>query len=52
MPDPTEILDNVDLWVTQNGCHDTWLKTLTCALLDSGGVKCEALLLLGPLCQV
>ncbi|KAK6486135.1 serine-protein kinase ATM-like isoform X1 [Huso huso] len=52
MPDPTEILDNVDLWVPQNGCHDTWLKTLTCALLDSGGVKCEALLLLGPLCQV
>lgn len=45
-------LDNPNLWIPQSGSHDVWIKTLTCALLESGGVKSEVLQLLKPLCEV
>ncbi|XP_053166934.1 serine-protein kinase ATM [Hemicordylus capensis] len=45
-------LDNTNLWIPQNGSHDIWIKTLTCALLESEGVKSEILQLLKPLCEV
>ncbi|XP_062983150.1 serine-protein kinase ATM [Elgaria multicarinata webbii] len=45
-------LANANLWIPQSESHDVWIKTLTCALLDSGGVKSETLLLLKPLCEV
>ncbi|XP_077197706.1 serine-protein kinase ATM isoform X2 [Paroedura picta] len=49
---PLEDLDNTSLWIPQSGSHDVWIKTLTCALLDSGGVKSEVLQFLKPLCEV
>ncbi|XP_067889819.1 serine-protein kinase ATM isoform X3 [Heterodontus francisci] len=49
---PSENLDDDCLWIPQCGSHDTWLKTLTCALLDSGGVKNEVLHLIKPMCEV
>ncbi|XP_061484637.1 serine-protein kinase ATM isoform X2 [Rhineura floridana] len=49
---PSEDLDTVNLWIPQSESHDVWIKTLTCALLDSGRVKNEILLLLRPLCEV
>ncbi|XP_063286192.1 serine-protein kinase ATM [Pelobates fuscus] len=47
-----EILDDSSLWIAQNDSHESWLKNLTCAVLDSGGVKSEVLLLLKPMCEV
>ncbi|KAM8974926.1 serine-protein kinase ATM [Pelodytes ibericus] len=47
-----DILDDVMVWIPQNGSHESWLKKLTCSLLDSGAVKSEVLLLLRPMCQV
>ncbi|KAL8191035.1 UNVERIFIED_CONTAM: hypothetical protein K2H54_066883, partial [Gekko kuhli] len=47
-----EDLDNTSLWIPQSRSHDVWIKTLTCALLDSGGVKSEVLQFLKPLCEV
>ncbi|XP_069045887.1 serine-protein kinase ATM isoform X1 [Lepisosteus oculatus] len=47
-----EELDSAELWVPGRGHHDDWLRTLCTALLDSGGVRSEVLLLTGPLCQV
>ncbi|XP_072119204.1 serine-protein kinase ATM isoform X1 [Mobula birostris] len=49
---PSEKLDDGCLWIPQGANHDTWVKTLTCALLDSGGVKSEVLQLIKPLCEV
>uniref|UniRef100_A0A8D0HPH1 Uncharacterized protein n=1 Tax=Sphenodon punctatus TaxID=8508 RepID=A0A8D0HPH1_SPHPU len=49
---PSETLDSVSLWTPQSRSHDSWMKSLTFALLDSGGVKSEVLLLLKPLCEV
>ncbi|XP_051881916.1 serine-protein kinase ATM isoform X7 [Pristis pectinata] len=49
---PSEKLDDGCLWIPQGANHDTWLKTLTCALLDSGGVKSEVLKLIKPLCEI
>ncbi|XP_041054809.1 serine-protein kinase ATM isoform X1 [Carcharodon carcharias] len=49
---PSENLDDGCLWIPQCGNHDTWLKTLTCALLDSGGVRSEVLQLIKPMCEV
>nr|XP_014351298.1 PREDICTED: serine-protein kinase ATM [Latimeria chalumnae] len=51
-PDPPENLDDGALWIPQDENHDSWLKTLTCALLDSGGVKSEVLHLSRPMCEV
>uniref|UniRef100_A0A6J0UF85 non-specific serine/threonine protein kinase n=1 Tax=Pogona vitticeps TaxID=103695 RepID=A0A6J0UF85_9SAUR len=48
----SEDLDNTNLWIPQNESHEVWIKTLTCTLLDSGGVKNETLRLLKPLCEV
>ncbi|XP_057694572.1 serine-protein kinase ATM isoform X1 [Corythoichthys intestinalis] len=47
-----EKLENQDFWIPQIGSHTVWLKALCTALLDSGGVKSEALLLSRPLCLV
>ncbi|KAH0500698.1 Serine-protein kinase ATM [Microtus ochrogaster] len=47
-----EGLDDVNLWVPQSESHDIWIKTLTCAFLDSGGIKSEILQLLKPMCEV
>ncbi|XP_058519931.1 serine-protein kinase ATM [Ochotona princeps] len=49
---PLEGLDDMSLWIPQNENHDIWIKTLTCALLDSGGTKSEILQLLKPMCEV
>lgn len=45
-------LENQSLWNAQAGSHRSWLKALCTALLDSGGVRSEALLLARPLCVV
>ncbi|KAK7810840.1 LOW QUALITY PROTEIN: hypothetical protein U0070_020005 [Myodes glareolus] len=50
--DILEGLDDVNLWVPQSESHDIWIKTLTCAFLDSGGIKSEILQLLKPMCEV
>ncbi|XP_007934807.1 serine-protein kinase ATM [Orycteropus afer afer] len=49
---PLEDLDNTTLWIPQSENHDVWIKTLTCAFLDSGGIKSEVLQLLKPMCEV
>ncbi|KAF6332533.1 ATM serine/threonine kinase [Rhinolophus ferrumequinum] len=49
---PLEGLDDTNLWIPQNESHDIWIKTLTCAFLDSGGTKSEILQLLKPMCEV
>ncbi|XP_007447277.1 PREDICTED: serine-protein kinase ATM isoform X2 [Lipotes vexillifer] len=49
---PLEGLDNTSLWIPQSENHDIWLKTLTCAFLNSGGTKSEVLQLLKPMCEV
>ncbi|XP_047449742.1 serine-protein kinase ATM isoform X2 [Mugil cephalus] len=45
-------LESQEFWVPQAGGHKAWLKALCTALLDSGGVRSEALLLSRPLCLV
>lgn len=50
--DVFESLDDVNLWVPQGESHDIWIKTLTCAFLDSGGIQSEVLQLLKPMCEV
>ncbi|XP_041796006.1 serine-protein kinase ATM isoform X2 [Chelmon rostratus] len=45
-------LENQAFWIPQAGGHRAWLKALCTALLDSGGVRSEALLLSRPLCLV
>ncbi|XP_039987125.1 serine-protein kinase ATM [Xiphias gladius] len=47
-----EKLESQEFWTPQAGSHKAWLKALCTALLDSGGVKSEALLLSRPLCLV
>ncbi|KAM9318497.1 serine-protein kinase ATM [Pholidichthys leucotaenia] len=47
-----EKLEIQEFWIPQVGSHKAWLKSLCTSLLDSGGVRCEALLLSRPLCQV
>nr|XP_058924229.1 serine-protein kinase ATM isoform X1 [Kogia breviceps] len=49
---PLEVLDDTSLWIPQSENHDIWIKTLTCALLNSGGTKSEVLQLLKPMCEV
>ncbi|XP_029063541.1 serine-protein kinase ATM isoform X3 [Monodon monoceros] len=49
---PLEGLDDTSLWIPQSENHDIWLKTLTCAFLNSGGTKSEVLQLLKPMCEV
>ncbi|XP_029458325.1 serine-protein kinase ATM [Rhinatrema bivittatum] len=50
--EPPESLDDCCLWVPQSKGHDSWIKSLACTLLDSGGVKSEVLRLLRPMCEV
>lgn len=45
-------LESQEFWTPQAGAHQAWLKALCTALLDSGGVRREALLLSRPLCLV
>ncbi|KAM9358741.1 serine-protein kinase ATM [Symphorus nematophorus] len=47
-----EKLESPVFWIPQAGGHKAWLKALCTALLDSGGVRSEALLLSRPLCLV
>ncbi|TRZ04405.1 hypothetical protein DNTS_007633, partial [Danionella cerebrum] len=47
-----EKLDSPDLWSMHAEGHKDWLRNLCMALLDSGGVRNEALLLTRPLCEV
>ncbi|XP_070685735.1 serine-protein kinase ATM [Pempheris klunzingeri] len=47
-----EKLERQEFWISQTGGHKDWLKALCTALLDSGGVRSEALLLSRPLCLV
>ncbi|XP_059186754.1 serine-protein kinase ATM [Centropristis striata] len=47
-----EKLQSQEFWIPQAGGHKAWLKALCSALLDSGGVRSEALLLSRPLCLV
>ncbi|XP_072528166.1 serine-protein kinase ATM-like, partial [Salminus brasiliensis] len=51
-PSSRERLDSVDLWSVHPGQHKDWLRGLCTALLDSGGVQNEALLMTRPLCEV
>ncbi|KAJ8257146.1 hypothetical protein COCON_G00192980 [Conger conger] len=51
-PDSREQLESLALWDPQQGQHSDWLRRLCMALLDSGGVQSEALLLSRPLCKV
>eukprot|EP00064_Thunnus_orientalis_P011981 superscaffoldBa00001786_g12014 len=50
--DAKEKLESQEFWIPQAGGHKVWLKALCTALLDSGGVRTEALLLSRPLCLV
>lgn len=45
-------LESPGCWIPVVDGHKAWLKGLCTTLLDSGGVKSEALLLSRPLCQV
>ncbi|KAK0156293.1 Serine-protein kinase ATM [Merluccius polli] len=45
-------LESQELWVPQAGAHKRWLKSLCAALLESGGVRNQVLLLSRPLCLV
>ncbi|KAM4566592.1 serine-protein kinase ATM isoform 3-T3 [Odontesthes bonariensis] len=45
-------LESQEFWIPQTGSHKAWLKALCTALLDSGGVRSEALLLSRTLCEV
>ncbi|KAM9801505.1 serine-protein kinase ATM [Neosynchiropus ocellatus] len=47
-----EKLQSPEFWIPRVGGHKTWLRSLCTTLLDSGGVKCEALQLTRPLCLV
>ncbi|XP_045929347.1 serine-protein kinase ATM isoform X1 [Micropterus dolomieu] len=47
-----EKLESQEFWIPQAGGHKAWLKALCTALLDSRGVRNEALLLTRPLCLV
>uniref|UniRef100_A0A3B4ARZ4 non-specific serine/threonine protein kinase n=1 Tax=Periophthalmus magnuspinnatus TaxID=409849 RepID=A0A3B4ARZ4_9GOBI len=50
--DAREKLQNQGFWIPEVGGHKAWLTSLCTALLDSGGVRNEALLLTRPLCLV
>lgn len=45
-------LQNQEVWIPKAGTHRAWVKALCTALLDSGGVRSEPLLLSRPLCLV
>ncbi|KAI3354414.1 hypothetical protein L3Q82_018938 [Scortum barcoo] len=47
-----EKLERQEFWIPQAGSNKAWLKALCTALLDSGGVRSEAVLLSRPLCLV
>lgn len=47
-----EKLRSQEFWIPQAGGHKVWLKALCTALLDSGAVRNEALLMTRPLCLV
>ncbi|KAK3513535.1 hypothetical protein QTP70_016470, partial [Hemibagrus guttatus] len=45
-------VDSAELWLAQPGKHNEWLRNLCMALLDSGGVCNEALLMTRAVCEV
>ncbi|XP_030248293.1 serine-protein kinase ATM isoform X3 [Sparus aurata] len=47
-----EKLESQVFWIPKAGGHKAWLKALCTALLDSGALRSEALLLSRPLCLV
>ncbi|XP_068173804.1 serine-protein kinase ATM isoform X3 [Antennarius striatus] len=47
-----EKLESRGFWIPQAGTHEAWLRALCCALIDSGGVRSEALLMSRLLCLV
>ncbi|XP_053342610.1 serine-protein kinase ATM isoform X1 [Clarias gariepinus] len=47
-----DAVDSAELWSVQPGKHKEWLRSLCMALLDSGGVCNEALLMTRALCEV
>nr|XP_020455917.1 serine-protein kinase ATM [Monopterus albus] len=47
-----ERLEEQKFWIPQAVGHKAWLKALCATLLDSGGVRSEALLMSRPLCLV
>ncbi|XP_035183026.1 serine-protein kinase ATM isoform X2 [Oxyura jamaicensis] len=47
-----ESLDDTNLWLPLGESHETWIKSLTRSILDSGGVQNEVLQLMKPLCEV
>ncbi|XP_066845922.1 serine-protein kinase ATM isoform X1 [Anser cygnoides] len=48
----SETLDDTNLWLPLGESHETWIKSLTSSILDSGGVQNEVLQLMKPLCEV
>ncbi|XP_075055005.1 serine-protein kinase ATM [Mixophyes fleayi] len=48
----SDSVDDHTLWIPQSSTHEEWIKNLTCAVLSSGGVRSEVLLLLKPMCEV
>ncbi|XP_062423249.1 serine-protein kinase ATM [Rhea pennata] len=48
----SETLDDTNLWIPLGESHETWIKSLTSSILDSGGVQNEVLQLMKPLCEV
>ncbi|XP_047662626.1 serine-protein kinase ATM isoform X3 [Tachysurus fulvidraco] len=47
-----DAVDSTELWLVQHGKHQEWIRNLCMALLDSGGVCSEALLMTRALCEV
>nr|XP_009682092.1 PREDICTED: serine-protein kinase ATM isoform X1 [Struthio camelus australis] len=48
----SETLNDTNLWIPLGESHETWIKSLTSSILDSGGVQNEVLQLMKPLCEV
>ena len=47
-----QTIGDLSLWQSSDGDHSKWVRKLTVALIKSGGVKDEILLMLLPICQV
>ena len=45
-------VDKAELWVPERADHATWVTTLVCALIDSGAVYDEILLVVTEICKV
>ena len=45
-------VDQADLWVPESADHTAWVTGLVCALIDSGAVHDEILLVVTEICKV